>query len=150
MKQCVAVSLDGAYSPSTTLASRSTTTIDSGVRSSKATPLGLITTSSSPGTRAERLPLVHATSRLRTSSWWSALTVRRTSSSVVIAAPIVRGSPRVVWTVSSPSAPLLAVTFGNVKRLARPAAVSVTGDEGVEEPEGRGLRGLLELARHGQ
>ena len=50
---------------------RSQTTIVSGVSASNWTPLALITISSSPGTRAERFPLVQLTSPCRGSSAWS-------------------------------------------------------------------------------
>src|SRR3954468_9099906 len=77
MWACVRVSLDGASSPRTTRPERSHISIASGVRSSKATPLALMTISSSPGTRAEMLPLVQATSPLRGSSWWSSASSAR-------------------------------------------------------------------------
>src|SRR4051794_7470677 len=43
-------------------------------------PLALMTMTSSPGTRAERLPLVHATSPLRTSAPCSAQTSARSAA----------------------------------------------------------------------
>src|SRR3954467_11441414 len=51
----------------------------SGVRSSKRIPLALITIRSSPGTRAERLPLVQATRPWRGSSRCSSHTSARRS-----------------------------------------------------------------------
>src|SRR3954469_20054311 len=77
MCPCVAASLDALRSPSTTSPDKSHTTIASGSSSSYGTPLALMTISSSSGTRAERLPLVHATSPLRGSSACSAHTSRR-------------------------------------------------------------------------
>src|SRR3954468_15574098 len=77
MCPCVAASLDALRSPSTTSPEKSHTTIASGSSSSYETPLALMTMSSSSGTRAERLPLVHATSPLRGSSACSAQTSRR-------------------------------------------------------------------------
>ena len=59
------------------------------VRSSYETPLGLITMRSSPGTRAETLPDVHATSPYRVSSACSVgdhLTVDGTSRSSALIA----------------------------------------------------------------
>jgi hypothetical protein len=56
-----AVSLDGARSPSTTSPSSVQTIMLSAARSSYETPLGLITSRSAPGTRAETLPAVQTT-----------------------------------------------------------------------------------------
>src|SRR3712207_540113 len=55
-------------------------TIAAGVSSSKVMPLALMTIRSSPGTRALRLPLVHATSPLRGNSACRSQTMRRSSS----------------------------------------------------------------------
>src|SRR3954468_13702690 len=80
MWPCVAASLDGRSGPSTSSPWRSQTTIASGSRSAYGTPLALMTISSSPGTRADRLPAVHATRPLRGSSMCSAHTSRRSAS----------------------------------------------------------------------
>src|SRR3954465_7224549 len=80
MCPCVAASLDALRSPPTTSPERSQTTIASGSSSSYGTPLALMTMSSSSGTRAERLPLVHATRSLRGSSACSAQTSRRSAA----------------------------------------------------------------------
>src|SRR3954467_13462030 len=55
-------------------------TMASAVSSSYGTPLALIAINSSPGTRAERFPLVQATRPFLASSWWSAASSRRSSS----------------------------------------------------------------------
>ena len=84
---CAAVSDDGARSPSTRFASRSHTTIDSGVSSSYVTPDGLMTSRSrslgpagSTTTRCDTLPAVHTTRPQRGSSACSALTFARAAA----------------------------------------------------------------------
>src|SRR3954466_16146693 len=84
MCPCVAASLDALRSPSTTSPDKSHTTIASGSSSSYGTPLALMTMRSSSGTRAERLPLVHATSWLRGSSACSAQTSRRSAATASV------------------------------------------------------------------
>src|SRR3954447_518787 len=80
MQACVAASLDGASSPSTSIPCRSHTTTAAGVSSSYGTPLALMTIRSSSGTRADRLPLVHATRPLRASSACRGPTSRRSAA----------------------------------------------------------------------
>ena len=86
------MSLDGEWSPSTTSPSRSHTIIESGVSSSYDTPLGLITSRSCPGTRAETLPAVQATSPYRVSSACRSQTVRRISGDAVPLLPPHHGA----------------------------------------------------------
>src|SRR3954451_24277683 len=93
MCPCIAASLDALRSPSTTSPEKSHTTIASGSSSSYGTPLALTTMSSSSGTRAERLPLVHATSPLRGSSACSAQTSRRRPAIASVTDPRLLADP---------------------------------------------------------
>src|SRR3954453_11725460 len=105
MCPCVAASLDAMRSPSTTSPEKSHTTIASGSSSSYGTPLALTTMSSSSGTRADRLPLVHATSPLRGSSACSAHTSRRRAAiASVTDRRLLADAPQVVHDVVAPAA----------------------------------------------
>ena len=68
--------------------------MDSGVRSSYATPLGLITISSVPGTRAETLPEVQATRPDETSSACSSQSSARSAAEDVVRPPAPRAGHR--------------------------------------------------------
>src|SRR5215210_537131 len=108
MQPCVAASLDGARWPSTSAPCRSHTTIASGVSSSYGTPLALMTMRSSPGTRADRLPLVHMTNPLRGSSACSAHTSRRSAATASVMDHLARpDAPQRVHDVVAASAEVI-------------------------------------------
>src|SRR3954449_7104246 len=108
MCPCVAASLDGWSEPSTTSPEKSHTTIASGSSSSYGTPLALTTISSSSGTRAERLPLVHATSPLRGSSACSAQTSRRRAATASVTdGRLLADAPQIVHDVVAAAAEMV-------------------------------------------
>src|SRR4029453_15499056 len=95
-------------------------------------PLALMTISSSPGTRAERLPAVHATNPLRGSSMCSAQTSRR-SASVTDQLPRAQLAQPVHDVVAATAEVVVELGVVRVKRVVGVGATLV-GDESAPPP----------------